>query len=96
LRIKYSSEARRDRRDAQSYYKRISPPLALAFTRDLQSALQYLIVNPLGAPVRVDDVRAKRLLHFPYTIFYRVHDRHVFVLTIAHQARDQEDLASRF
>lgn len=58
--------------------------------------MQYVITYPLGAPVHAYDVRGKRLQHFPYTILYRVHEGRIFVLAIAHQARDPEYYANRF
>ena len=35
-------------------------------------------------------------MHFPYTVFYRVHDRAIFVLAIAHQAREPGYYTNRF
>lgn len=53
-------------------------------------ALQFVREYPDGAPVRERDVRAKRLLHFPYTILYRVVGESVFVLAVACQLRDPD------
>ena len=95
--IRFSSDARRDRREAQAYYRAVSPGALKAFARELDAALRFLIEHPLGAPVRDRDVRAKRLMHFPYTILYRVVGREaIFVLALSNQARDPEFYEARF
>jgi plasmid stabilization system protein ParE len=91
VRIIFSTDARRDRREAVAAYGGVSRSLRQSFSRDLETALHYL-----GASIRKRDVRGKRLLHFPYTILYRVDGQHVFVLGIVHQAQDPESYASRF
>lgn len=50
-------------------------------------ALQFVTDYPEGAPVRVNDIRGKRLAHFPYTVLYRVIGNHIFVLAVACQLR---------
>jgi len=72
VRVVFSSNARADRREAQAYYASKSPAAADAFRRELRHALQFLTEFPAGAPVYFDDVRAKIMRNFPYTIFYRV------------------------
>jgi plasmid stabilization system protein ParE len=96
LRIRFSSAARRDRREAEAFYRSASWQAFHGFRRDLQGALGYVVTYPEGAPIRAAEVRAKRCLHFPYTIFYRVHDGSIFILAIAHQARDPADYEIRF
>ncbi len=96
MRIIFSTDARRDRREAVAAYGGVSRSLRQSFSRDLETALHYVFEYPLGAPIRKRDVRGKRLLHFPYTILYRVDGQHVFVLGIVHQAQDPESYASRF
>jgi hypothetical protein len=34
------------------------------------------------------DIRGKRLIHFPYTVLYRIVGEFVFVLAVASQLRD--------
>ena len=96
MRITFSTDARRDRREVQAYYDGVSPKVRQAFARDLEAAIHYILEYPLGAPIRERDVRAKRLSRFPYTILYRVTARRTFVLAIASQLRDPEAYADRF
>lgn len=95
MRVRFSTDARRDRREAQAYYRGASPAASRSFVRDLESAIHFLLEYPLGAPIRQFDVRAKTLAHFPYTILYRVIGDRVFVLAIAHQSRDPEYYSDR-
>lgn len=67
-----------------------------AFRRDLQAALQYVTAYPLDAAAHSHDVRGRRLMHFPYTVLYRVHDHSILFPPIAHQSREPEHYASRF
>ena len=41
------------------------------------------------------DVRAKRLLHFPYTLLYRIVGQYLFVLAVASQLRDPSSYDDR-
>jgi plasmid stabilization system protein ParE len=96
VKITLSTDARRDRREAVASYGAVSRSVRQAFTRDLDAALRYILEYPFGAPIRDREVRGKRLLHFPYTILYRIAGQHLFVVAIAHQARDPELYGSRF
>lgn len=95
MRVQFSTDARRDRREAQAYYRSASPAASRSFARDLESAINFLLKYPLGAPIRQRDVRAKTLAHFPYTILYRVIRDRVFILAIANQSRDPDYYANR-
>jgi plasmid stabilization system protein ParE len=96
LKVVFSENARRDRREAAAYYEGVSTRTRATFQQSLKAALQYLLTYPLGAPVRTGNVRAKVLAHFPYTIVYRVVGRTIFVLAIADQRRDPDFYAARF
>lgn len=95
MKVVLSSDARRDRREADSYYHRESPRSRVSFRRDLENALQFIATYPLGAPIHAGDTRAKVLLHFPYSILYKVVGNRVFVVAIADQRRDPDDYADR-
>lgn len=95
MRITLSTDARRDRREAEAYYRSMSPAARAAFRRELDRALSYVLEYPDGAPLRDGEVRAKPLAHFPYTLLYRVLPRHIFVLAIASQMRDHTFYSDR-
>jgi plasmid stabilization system protein ParE len=95
VKVVISTDARRDRREADSYYQRESPRSRVTFRRDLENALQFIATYPLGAPFHAGDTRAKVLLHFPCSILYRVVGNRVFVVAIADQRRDPDYYADR-
>ncbi|HEX8410662.1 MAG TPA: hypothetical protein VF883_17495 [Thermoanaerobaculia bacterium] len=68
MKVRFSTDARRDRREAEACYRSVSRGANLSFWRDLEAAINDVLEYPLGAPLRQQDVRAKRLAHFPYTI----------------------------
>jgi plasmid stabilization system protein ParE len=96
VRIVLSTAARRDRREAEAYYQRESAGAREAFRRNLNAALRFLTAHPLAAPIRSGDIRAKTLLHFPYSVIYKVVGDRLFVLAIANQRRDPAHNNDRF
>jgi len=67
----------------------------MGFRRSLEAAVAYVLTYPLGAPLRTDDVRAKPLARYPFTILYRADGQLISVLAIADQRRDPDYYSSR-
>jgi plasmid stabilization system protein ParE len=95
LRVALSSAARRDRRKAESWYRRESPAAAEQFLKRLKDAIDYIAEYPLGAPLTNSGRRAKRLQDFPFSVLYRVLPDRVRVIAIVDQRRDPEFYAPR-
>ena len=88
MRVVFSTDARRDRREAESYYKSVSPALRAAFRADLDAALRYITDYPEGAPVLLGSTHAKTLVRFPYSVLYKAFNDRIFIVGVANQARD--------
>lgn len=88
MKIVFSTTARTDRREAESYYQAIAASLVQAFRRELHAAIQYISEYPTGAPLIAERTRAKVLRGFPYTVLYIVEGQTIFVLAVANQYRD--------
>jgi plasmid stabilization system protein ParE len=80
--------ARRDRREAESYYGARSPQALRRFRTELRNALDFIATYPSGAPAFDGEVRAKTIRHFPYSILYKVVGDTLFVAAVANQHRD--------
>lgn len=100
MRVILSAAARRDRREAESYYKSISNRLRAAFRDDLGDSLRFITEYPEGAPVygavQGGEVRAKTLAIYPYTVFYIIAGRRIFVVAVANQSHDPARYRDRF
>jgi plasmid stabilization system protein ParE len=88
LRIAFSSAARRDRRQAEAWYRRRSAVALESFTRELNAALRFIVEYPEGAPHFAGTSRGKTLPHFPYSIVYDVKIDRVLVLAIVDERRE--------
>jgi plasmid stabilization system protein ParE len=88
IRIRFSSAAERDLREAQAWYADQSPGLDLAFQRELDRCLDLIRAHPEGFPILFEAIRRANLHKFPYGIFYVQRKDHLFVLGVVHHARD--------
>jgi len=80
--------ARRDRREAESYYGSESLEALRRFRIELRNAIDFIATHPSGAPVFDGEVRAKTVRHFPYSILYKVVGDTIFIAAVANQHRD--------
>jgi toxin ParE1/3/4 len=96
VRVALSPAARRDRREAETWYRAHSPRTAERFRVELSAALRFIAEYPLGSPVLKGHTHGKTLLRFPYTVLYVVLPDRVRVLGIADERRDPDHYAHRF
>jgi plasmid stabilization system protein ParE len=80
--------ARRDRREAESYYGSRSPQALRRFRSELSDALDFIATYPNGAPTFDREVRAKTVRDFPYSVLYKVVGNTIFIAAVANQHRD--------
>ena len=88
MRLRFSPDARRDRREAEAFYRHRSPAAAVGFREELERALQFIIEFPLGAPAIDARTRAKAIARYPYSVLYEVRSGELLVLAIAHHSRE--------
>ncbi len=68
------------------YFER-NPQAALAFRYEALSCIDDLAESAVKWREDDDGTRRRLLRHFPYTIFYEIDRRTVFVLAVAHNRR---------
>jgi len=94
MKVRLSSEARRDLIAIGDYIARDSPLRASTFVRELVQACAELSSTPLGYPIvrRYETKGIRRRVYGNYQIFYRVTEEQVFVIRVLHGARDYDGL----
>ena len=88
-------EAKRDIREARTWYQEISPEFGNAFVRGLDQAIALAQQYPLAFPLVRRTFRRVLLRRFPYAVFYHVGGQQIVIVAVLHQARDPEMLATR-
>ena len=93
--LRFARTARAEARDAESWYRALSGPLADGFVAELGAAAARIVENPLQFPVMFGDIRRARLRRFPYALFYRLDGETVYVVACFHGSRDPRRWQSR-
>lgn len=89
------AEAKRDLREAKSWYQNISPELKGDFLRKIDNAITLAKERPLAFQVVHRTFRRVLVHRFPYALFYHVGEDRIIVVAVLHQARDPELLEQR-
>ena len=87
MRFRLLSPAESEYADSMLFYLEESPQAADNFIEEVEAALLEIAEFPERYPISDDDVRAKVLTTFPFTIFYRVKNDEVVVSSISHDKR---------
>ncbi len=89
MRVRLHPEARSDLREGKAFYRSRSPLAAVAFAHEIDAAIARIAESPLTYPLGEYGTREHVLpSRFPYTIVYRVGERSVVVVAIAHHSRE--------
>jgi len=89
------AEAKRDLREAKSWYQNISLELKRDFVRRIDDALTLAKERPLAFQVVHRTFRRVLVHRFPYALFYHAGEDRIIVVAVLHQARDPELLEQR-
>jgi toxin ParE1/3/4 len=94
MKVRLSSEARKDLIAIGDYIARDNPLRASTFVGELVKACVKLASTPLCYPIvqRYEAKRIRRPAYGNYQIFYRVTGEQVFVIRVLHGARDYDAL----
>jgi plasmid stabilization system protein ParE len=94
MRIRLSSEARRDLIAIGDFIARDDPFRAISFVKELTDKCAGLADMPLSFQLvpRYEKKGIRRRVHGNYQIFYRVDGELIYVLRVLHGARDYEAL----
>ena len=87
MRYSFHPDARHDLHDAQDYYKTKSDAVALAFTNQISWAIEQIILAPHRWKQYEHGTQRFLLSRFPYAIVYRIKDKEVQIVAVAHHKR---------
>ncbi len=87
IRIRLSSAAKEDVREAKEWYAERKLGLDLEFRSELDRTLDRIRAFPESYPVIYKDLRRANLRRFPYGVFYHRRPNDYLVVAIIHHAR---------
>jgi len=93
-RVIIRAEAKRDLREAKSWYQNISPDLKRVVRR-IGEAIALAQERPLAFQLVHRTFRRILVHRFPYALFYHPGEDCIVVVAVLHQARDPELLEDR-
>ena len=88
MRYEFHPEALEEYREAAHWYENREANLALRFVGEVEGAIRGILAAPDRCRIIDEDVR-RRLTHvFPYSILYTIEPEFVFIVAVAHCARE--------
>jgi plasmid stabilization system protein ParE len=89
VRVRYSSLARTDIREAKAFYGRDSEQAPRDFAAELRSALRRIREHPqIGTPYEMGTRRL--VMRFHHSVVYYVTVEGIYVVAVEHHKRDSE------
>jgi plasmid stabilization system protein ParE len=95
MRIIFLQEAQNEFLDAVSAYEAARPGLGKRFKEEMERTVHWLADNPDLCRMRPGGYRRMNLHVFPYYIAYLTRDTTLWILAVAHGARNPEYWISR-
>jgi plasmid stabilization system protein ParE len=86
--VRFGPAARAELTEAVAWYDKQAPALGGRLTAEIDACVARIAANPLRFPIAMNDVRRAPVRHFPYSLFFRFDDAHVFVIACFHARRD--------
>lgn len=87
-RVVFRPQALLEYAESCDYYGAHDPEVRARFEARIERKLQSVVRNHELYPVVLDDVREATVDGFPFTIYFRVTDRAIRVLSVFHHSRD--------
>jgi len=85
--VGFHPEARAEALEAEAWYSARNPAVGVAFSVELERAIDSIAEAPHTWPEHGKGVRKRLLKKFPYTVVYRILSDRVQVIAVAHQRR---------
>ena len=87
IRATWHTLAKRELFDGIDFYESRVPGLGAFLLVEAEAAVQQIRRHPRSGPVVLGEVRRWSLSQFPYHVVYRIEERRIFILALAHQKR---------
>ncbi len=96
MKIRYASSAEVEFAESALYYLEESPQAALNYEEKIDEAISLIAEAPERYPIYESEIRVKVVDTFPFSIYYRVREEEIQILSIAHQSRKPGYWSKRF
>lgn len=77
-----------DLKEAALWYGVRNPAVAARLIDEAELAIRAVVANPLRFSIWRGPIRRVKLRRYPHLVFYEIHDKTVYLLALAHGARD--------
>jgi plasmid stabilization system protein ParE len=89
MRVKFHPEARQDLREGKAFYRHRSPLAAVAFAKEVDTAISRIAATPLRYPEGDYGTRVFSFpWRFPYSLVYKIVESWVVIIAIAHHSKE--------
>jgi toxin ParE1/3/4 len=82
-----SPDVKREISDAFNWYRERNVKAAESFRTELLAALDLIVQDPERWALYDESVRRYVLKHYPYTVYFSIHEGQVRVLAVGHHRR---------
>ena len=87
MKLRVTSNVRREIREAAEYYETELPGLGDRFWQEVDAHIHWILENPTVPRLRSGDYRRVNLSVFPYYIAYALRGETIVLLAVAHARR---------
>lgn len=92
MKIVFSTKAECDLLESVDWYKKHSLTAARNLSKELKHCFHFISENPHSSQVFHSNIRVKFVIKFPYNIYYSIEEKHIVILRILHNSRDNTDI----
>lgn len=85
--VEFHPDAARDVSGAFRWYQERNAASASAFALEIDIAIERISSSPDRWPKLLSDLRRYLLKRFPFSVIYRLHDRGIEIVAVAHERR---------
>ncbi|MFI5264552.1 MAG: type II toxin-antitoxin system RelE/ParE family toxin [Candidatus Kapaibacterium sp.] len=89
MNFRLTSAAEEEFRDASLFLLEESPQAALSFVDEITESIEEIAEFPYRYAIYEADIRVRRTIVHPYSIFYQILIEHVLILSISHDSREE-------
>jgi toxin ParE1/3/4 len=93
----FSDEAQHDIIESIRWYNEQKENLGFELYDRLTNKLSLLSDNPLHYSIRFENIRASKVSHYPYLIYFKINDKNssLIILGVLHTSRDPKTISKR-
>jgi len=89
MRVKFHPEAREDLREGRAFYRHRSPLAAVAFAKEVDTAISRIVEAPLRYSESDYGTRSFTFpWRFPYTLVYTMRGSRIIIVAVAHHSKE--------